>query len=236
MNRRDLLKSSLVTAGVLAGNPIAQQASALEKPHAWPYPKETSGQQMPNILWICPDMQRFDTIGGLNCDHIRTPNLRKLISESVTLTHTYVQNPVCSPSRASFLTGRYPHTTGLRAMGQRIRPDEQLVTKSLSDHGYSCALAGKLHLPIAYGRLENRIDDGYCVFDWSHDLTNDWPGHNAWRVWLNEQGMRWPDPPTSGKEKLAWGVPDAVQTSRRRHGVPIGRSIFSVYNVSSTRG
>lgn len=73
---------------------------------------------MPNILWISTDQQRYDTIAGLNNPYVRTPNLRRFMEQSVTFTHAFVQNPVCSPSRASFLTGRYPHTTGLRANGQ----------------------------------------------------------------------------------------------------------------------
>ena len=211
MNRRDLIKSSLLTAGALAASSAQPQETASAPgthPHIWPeIPVELSGAQMPNILWICPDMQRFDTIEGLNNDVIHTPNLRKFMAESVTLTHTYVQNPVCSPSRASFLTGRYPHTTGLRALGQRIRPDERLVTRILADSGYACGLSGKLHLsPTFGGRLEDRIDDGYSVFDWSHDISNLWPGHNMWRVWLNEQGVKWPAPP-HGDDGLAWGVP-----------------------------
>lgn len=209
MNRRDLIKSSLLTAGALAASTAqGQEGAAKAAPHIWPQPpQELSGSRMPNILWICPDMQRFDTIEGLNNGVIHTPNLRKLMSESVTLTHTYVQNPVCSPSRASFLTGRYPHTTGLRSLGQRIRPDERLVTRILSDAGYACGLSGKLHLsPTFGGRLEDRIDDGYSVFDWSHDISNTWPGHNMWRVWLAEQGVKWPTPPR-GNEALAWGVP-----------------------------
>ncbi len=211
MNRRDLLKSSLLAAGALASNPAhAQESLQVPQPgvHVWPeVPVELNGGRMPNILWICPDMQRFDTIEGLNNDVIHTPNLRKLMAESVTLTHTYVQNPVCSPSRASFLTGRYPHTTGLRALGQRIRPDERLVTRILSDEGYACGLSGKLHLsPTFGGRLEDRIDDGYSVFKWSHDISNTWPGHNMWRVWLSEQGIKWPTPPKDLHGR-AWGVP-----------------------------
>ena len=217
MNRRDLIKSSLLTASALA----TSQAKADQpvqvppvNPHIWPQaPQELNGGKMPNILWICPDMQRFDTIEGLNNEYIHTPNIRKLMSESVTLTHTYVQNPVCSPSRASFLTGRYPHTTGLRALGQRIRPDERLVTRVLADEGYACGLAGKLHLsPTFGGRLEDRagdpgrIDDGYSVFKWSHDISNTWPGHNMWRVWLREHGQVWPEAPR-GLHGRAWGVP-----------------------------
>lgn len=211
MNRRDVIKSSLLAVGGLAANSSpGEQGTRASNPgaHIWPrVPVELNGGRMPNILWICPDMQRFDTIEGLNNDFIRTPNIRKLMSESVTLTHTYTQCTVCSPSRASFLTGRYPHTTGLRALGQSIHRDERLITRLLADAGYACGLSGKLHLsPTFGGRLEERIDDGYSVFDWSHDLTKLWPGHNMWRVWLGEQGVKWPDAPP-GKEALAWGVP-----------------------------
>jgi hypothetical protein len=82
MNRRDLLKSSLFTAGALAANSaVASElvAKPQHDPHVWPRQHvELSGGQMPNILWICPDMQRFDTIEGLNNEHIHTPNLRNL--------------------------------------------------------------------------------------------------------------------------------------------------------------
>ncbi|MBS1854583.1 MAG: sulfatase [Acidobacteria bacterium] len=166
---------------------------------------------MPNVLWICADQLRFDMIGGFNNPLIRTPNLRKLMDESVTFTHAFVQNPVCSPSRASFLTGRYPHTTGLRANGQRVRASERLVTRILADHGYTCGLAGKLHLsPCAGGRSEDRIDDGYQVFWWSHDLSDQWPGKNMWREWLKDRGVKWPEQPAGA---VAWGVPiDPVYT------------------------
>jgi arylsulfatase A-like enzyme len=169
---------------------------------------EVDGERMPNILWICTDQQRADTLGGFNNDVIRTPRLRRFIDESVTFTNAFVQTPICSPSRASFLTGRYPHVTGLRANGQRIRPTERLVTRVLADHGYTCGLAGKLHLsPCADGRVEQRIDDGYSVFHWSHDLEDDWPGQNIWRVWLARQGMTWPPPPKDFARTRARGVP-----------------------------
>src|SRR4051794_27351124 len=206
MNRRDLLKSSLLAgAAALPTNP-QRAADSQKNAHSWPESaRETNGGRMPNVLWICADQQRFNTIQGLNNENIRTPNLRKFMDESVTFTHAYCQNPVCSPSRASFLTGRYPHTTGLRANGQRIRGSEQLVTRTLADHGYTCGLSGKLHLsPCAGGRNEDRIDDGYSVFWWSHDLTDQWPGKNMWHVWLKDKGVKWPAPPPGAE---AWGVP-----------------------------
>ena len=98
--------------------------------------------------------------------------------------------------------------TGLRANGQRIRESERLVTRILADHGYNCGLVGKLHLsPCADGQLEQRIDDGYGFFRWSHDLDDDWPGHNMWRVWLERQGVKWPAPPKNFAKTRVWGVP-----------------------------
>jgi len=203
MTRRDVLKSSLLAAGITEAPVVAQEN---RNPHSWPESaRATGGGRMPNILWICADQQRFDTISGLNNQHVRTPNLQKLMGESVTFTHAFVQNPVCSPSRASFLTGRYPHTTGLRANGQRIRPNERLVTRILADHGYTCGLAGKMHLsPCEGGRNEERIDDGYQAFWWSHDLSDQWPGKNMWHVWLKDKGIKWPEAPP---RTPAWGVP-----------------------------
>jgi arylsulfatase A-like enzyme len=206
MDRRDLLKS------LLAGPLLSQAARGQEqRKHTFEQsPRRADGGEMPNILWICSDQQRFDTIQGLNNPHIRTPNLARFMEQATTFTHAFVQNPVCSPSRACFLTGRYPHTTGLRSNGQRIRESERLVTRALSDFGYTCGLAGKLHLsPCANGWVEDRIDDGYRQFWWSHDLSDSWPGHNLWRNWLDTQGVRWPKPPGTP----AWGVPvDAKYT------------------------
>ncbi len=118
-------------------------------------------ERMPNILWVCTDQQRFDTLAGLSNSIIKTPNLQKFMSESVTFTNAFCQTPICSPSRASFLTGRYPHVTGLRANGQRIRPPERLITRMLADYQFTCmGWCGKLHLsPCLGGRVEDRIDD-----------------------------------------------------------------------------
>ncbi|HXE10877.1 MAG TPA: sulfatase-like hydrolase/transferase [Bryobacteraceae bacterium] len=210
MKRRDVFK------GLLAAPFVASEATADEISNAEPVPKLPQvnmmerpkggdGREMPNVLWICVDQCRYDTIEGLNNPYIHTPNLRRLMAEGVAFTNYAVQCPICSPSRAAFLTGRYPHTTGLRGNGQRIRPSERLVTKILADAGYACGLAGKLHLsPCEGGRIEDRIDDGYGFFQWSHDLSDQWPTANMWRVWLREQGVTWPVPPP---HTPVWGVP-----------------------------
>ncbi|HEY0308066.1 MAG TPA: sulfatase-like hydrolase/transferase [Acidobacteriaceae bacterium] len=163
---------------------------------------------MPNILWICADQQRADTISGLGNPHIRTPNLDALLAQSVTFTNAFCQTPICAPSRGSFLTGRYPRETNLKSNAEYIRPTERLIPRILTDQGYDCGLVGKLHLsPCDHHFVEKRIDDGYRVFEWSHDISDNWPGQNQWRNWLQANGVKWPVPPKQNRKLGVWGVP-----------------------------
>ena len=131
-------------------------------------------ERQPNILWICTDQQRWDTLGCYGNSFVRTPNIDALAAGGALFERCFSQSPVCTPSRASFLTGRYPRTTRCRQNGQDIPEDEVLVTKLLADAGYRCGLSGKLHLspcnPSHCTTTERRIDDGYtdADFHWSH--------------------------------------------------------------------
>jgi len=130
----------------------------------------------PNVLWICTDQQRWDTIHALGNPHIRTPNLDRLVASGVAFTGAHCQTPICTPSRACFLTGRYPSTVhGCMNGNESWSGAAPLVTRLLADAGYDCGLAGKLHLSAADGRIEPRPDDGYRVFHWSHHPKDDWP-------------------------------------------------------------
>lgn len=138
----------------------------------------------PNILFICTDQQRYDTLGCYDNPHIHTPTLDRLAAEGVRFSNCYVQNPVCSPSRASLLTSRYVRNHGLWANGVALPPGEQLFTKVLADSGYDCGLVGKFHLSACYGgRTEPRLNDGFRVFRWAHDP---YPGssENEYHRWL----------------------------------------------------
>jgi arylsulfatase len=155
--------------------------------------------EKPNILWFCTDQQRFDTIHSLGNHLIRTPNTDRLIKHGTCFTQAYAQSPVCTPSRASFLTGRYARTTRCRQNGQQIPSYERLLSRLFADQGYVCGLAGKLHLSsCAAGRVESRIDDGYSVFHWSHHPQPDWP-ENGYTQWLSQHGKTWDQLYHSGK-------------------------------------
>jgi arylsulfatase A-like enzyme len=131
----------------------------------------------------------------LGNDHIRTPNLDRLAAEGVAFTRAYSQSPICTPSRAAFLTGRYPSTVHVNRNGNaHYNHSVPLITRTLADLGYDCGLVGKLHLSAAYRRVETRPDDGYRVFKWSHHPKPEpyWPREqHAYQQWLYEQGVDW---------------------------------------------
>ncbi|WJH34959.1 sulfatase-like hydrolase/transferase [Paenibacillus sp. CC-CFT747] len=165
----------------------------------------------PNILWICTDQQRFDTLGCYGNEAVRTPNIDRLAQQGVLFEQAYCQSTVCAPSRGSFLTGRYPRTVGLRKNGANIPETEVLVTKLLHDGGYTCGLAGKLHLSTCFPKhchgTERRIEDGYDQFHWSHHPADDWPT-NAYSQWLRSKGKAYSTRPVEGCEYVVYG-PDA---------------------------
>lgn len=178
----------------------------------------------PNVLLVVTDQQRFDTLGCYGNPHVDTPNLDRFAAQGVLFQRAYCQSPVCTPSRASFLTGRYPRTTRCRANGQSMPPYERLVSRVLADHGYYCALAGKLHLapcgPSVCPIREARIDDGFTEFHWAHNPSGIgnaglpesggtyWSG-NEYAHWLFKQGQeyRYPDYDKMGYVKTGMDEP-----------------------------
>lgn len=177
-----------------------------------------------NILWICTDQQRADSVGVNGNRHVRTPNIDALAARGANFTKAFCQSPVCTPSRASFLTGRYPRTTRTRQNGQDFPPDEALISRILADAGYTCGLSGKLHLsachPSVAPIIEPRVDDGYHDFHWSHHpsravsetgaakgaLTNsNWP-LNEYNIWLQERGRRYDPQPYNGSRYVLVGA------------------------------
>ncbi|MCP5152538.1 MAG: sulfatase-like hydrolase/transferase [Ectothiorhodospiraceae bacterium] len=143
----------------------------------------------PNILWYCTDQQRFDTIGALGNPHVSTPTIDSLVESGVAFTRAYTQSPICTPSRASFLTGHYPSTVHVNRNGNETFPDRpKLVPRLLADAGYDCGLIGKLHLTSAYRRLERRVDDGYRFYKWSHAPRDNWPEGHDYADWVHAKG------------------------------------------------
>ena len=115
----------------------------------------------PNILLILADDLGYSDIGVFGAKNIRTPNLDRLAVQGARLASHLVASPVCSPSRAGLLTGRYPQRTGVVGVLRDhhdhtgLALDERTIADELSAAGYDTALMGKWHLgvPQAYRPL-----------------------------------------------------------------------------------
>ena len=149
----------------------------------------TDFSQRPNILWICTDQQRYDTIAALGNPQLSTPHLDRLLGEGTAFERAYCQSPICTPSRASFLTGMYPSSLRVNRNGNPSFPAfPPLVTKMLADSGYVCGLMGKLHLSSAHRRVEQRADDGYAYWQYSHAPRDDWASGHDYADWVRAKG------------------------------------------------
>ncbi len=91
----------------------------------------------PNIIIFNPDEMRCDAMGHMGNPAAHTPNLDAFAREdAVSFSNAYCQNPVCVPSRCSFLTGLYPHVRGHRTMNYLLQPGESNLFSELHEHGY----------------------------------------------------------------------------------------------------
>ena len=98
-----------------------------------------------NLVMFLPDQQRADTLACYGNPKVHAVNLNKLASESVVFDRAYVTQPVCSPSRASLMTGQWPHMTGCTNNGFTL--DRRLATlPELIGDNYHAGYVGKWHL------------------------------------------------------------------------------------------
>ncbi len=105
----------------------------------------------PNILYIIADDLGWKDVGFNGCADIKTPNLDKLAANGVKFSQFYAQ-PMCTPTRASLMTGRYPFRYGLQTIvipgpaDYGLATNEWLLPQCLKEAGYATAIIGKWHL------------------------------------------------------------------------------------------
>jgi arylsulfatase len=110
------------------------------------------GQTRPNILLIMTDDQGYGDFGFTGNPHVKTPNIDRLAARSTRLTN-YHNSPVCAPTRASLLTGRYHQRTGVHDTyngGAIMAAGEVTLAEMLSQSGYRTGIVGKWHLGDNY--------------------------------------------------------------------------------------
>jgi arylsulfatase A-like enzyme len=145
----------------------------------------------PNIVFFLIDDLGYADCGFNGGTEIKTPNIDRLAREGAVLEHHYVQ-PVCSPTRSAFMTGRYPTRTGVYSVVRPHAPwglalEERTLASALKEAGYSTAIVGKWHLgefkpdylPMArgfdhqHGMYFGAIDHNTHLRDDTHDWHHD---------------------------------------------------------------
>lgn len=102
-------------------------------------------KRRPNVIVILSDQQRADTLRCYGNDWMQTPGLNSLASRSFVFDNAYVTQPVCTPARASLLTGLYPHTAGPIVNKMALPTNVPTIAELVSDE-YLCGYFGKWHL------------------------------------------------------------------------------------------
>ncbi len=140
-----------------------------------------SASGCPNIVQIVADDMGYGDFGCFSAGRTRTPAIDQLVSEGICLTQHYSASPVCNPSRATLLTGRYPHRTGsidtLEWRGlERLALRETTLADVLRQAGYTTGHVGKWHLGAfdpRYHPLRRGFDEATCFLGGMHDYW-DW--------------------------------------------------------------
>jgi len=109
-----------------------------------------AAEPRPNFVFILMDDLRFDELGCMGHPFVQTPHIDRLGREGAVFSNAFATTPLCSPSRASFLTGLYPHTHGILDNTDRGPRSHELITwpRLLHDAGYETAFIGKWHMGV----------------------------------------------------------------------------------------
>lgn len=107
-------------------------------------------QKQPNILFIMADDHSSNAVGAYNShlqDYIQTPNIDRLANEGAMLTNVVCANALCTPSRASIITGKYSHKSGIYTLREELNTDTiPTLPKLFKANGYQTAVIGKWHI------------------------------------------------------------------------------------------
>ncbi|MDJ1484117.1 sulfatase-like hydrolase/transferase [Cytophagaceae bacterium YF14B1] len=171
---------------------------------------QTKSVDRPNVIVIYSDDQGTLDLNSYGAKDLKTPNLDKLASDGTRFSNFYSASPICSPSRASLLTGRYPQRAGLvdnasgsYGNGAGMPGSQYTMAELFKDAGYTTAHIGKWHMGYSPETMPNQQGFEYsfgfmggCIDSYSHFFY--WSGsnrHDLWRdgteIW--QDGKYFPD-------------------------------------------
>ena len=152
-------------------------------------PKSSYGQlilqgEKPNILFILVDDLGYGDLTCQGATDLQTPNVDKIANKGIRFTNFYANSTVCSPSRASFLSGKFPDLIGVPGVIRQwensnwgyLHPSAVLLPELLKEAGYHTSLIGKWHLGDKSPNLPN--DRGFDHFHgWLTGMMDDYYNH-----------------------------------------------------------
>jgi len=142
----------------------------------------------PNILFILTDQQRLDTLGAYGCKVVPTPNLDRLAAEGICFEHAYVNNPLCTPSRACIWSGKPLPGHGVYRLHDLMSESQPLFPHFLKAQGYKTGLFGKMHISGRSYEQDNRHPlDGLDVYESTTGPSAYGGYYSAYGDWVKER-------------------------------------------------
>src|SRR5260221_9819161 len=128
-----LLRHLIVCCGLVLAAFVPESVQAADSP------------RRPNVLWICADDHAAYVCGAYGNRLVRTPHIDALATGGMRFDRAFCNSPVCTASRQSFLTGRYPRTIGVTQLQSALPENEVTLAELLKSNGYDTAAIGKMH-------------------------------------------------------------------------------------------
>jgi len=196
-------------------------------------------QPRPNILLITSDQQHWNTLGVTN-DQIRTPHLDRLVREGMHLERAYCNNPTCSPSRSTIITGLYPSWHHCWALGTKLPEDVPTVGEIFQQHGYHTSLIGKAHFqPLASTAEQSSLECqpklrdlefwrnfhgpwyGFAHVEVARNHADESHVGQHYAIWMEKNGLKdwrryfapWPPTADAPKREHRWDLPEEFHYS-----------------------
>ena len=225
VTRRDFLKAAGIGAAALATSeytPVRAQ----------------SASDRPNILMIMVDDLGYGDLSSYGATDLKTPHIDGLVAAGVRFDNFYANCPVCSPTRASLLTGRYPDLVGvpgvirthLRNNWGYMPSHAVLLPKLLEPAGYHTAIVGKWHLGLESPNMPN--DRGFEHFHgYLGDMMDDYYKHRRHGINYMRLNRKEIDPPGHATDLFTdWAI-DHIN-ERSKSGRPF--FLYLAYNAPHT--
>lgn len=193
----------------------------------------TDPARRPSILLITTDQQHH-TATGRGTPGLSTPAIDSIAADGMVFDRAYCNNPLCSPSRSTIITGEYPSSHGCWTIGVKLDEDRRFLPDLLRDNGYSTSLIGKAHFqPLASAPDQTSLECQPLLrdLDFWRDFHGPYYGFDHielarnhadeshvgqhYAIWMQDNGFtewpqhfqRWPPRPGETRRRHRWDLP-----------------------------